>query len=225
MGSFGNGTQNNSAKSDMLEKLKGRTPEQQKVIKYFYDFGGCGCLRTKVMSDAQYDEMVQKVAKGTDWKQKAMNKIGVDEEQLKEIEPIHFEGYDFDEKEISVKYGKDNVWRSSAYQISWLFFSSEQVYLYQYTFNMDGNAKKEHTEEYFYKDITNFSTTSDTIEKDVPEKTGCLGSVEYVKKSVDYTRFALVVPGDKLYCSMSQSEDNEAAVQGMKAKLREKKNA
>lgn len=224
MGSFGNGTQNNNVNSDMMEKLKGRTPEQAKVIRYFFDFGG-GCLGPKNISDSEYDEMVQKVAKGTNWKQKAMNKIGLDEEQLREIEPIHFEGYDFDEENISVKYGKDNVWRSSAYQISWLFFSSEQVYLYQYTFNMDGNAKKEHTEEYFYKDITNFSTTSDTVEKNVPEKTGCMGSVEYVKKSVDYTRFALVVPGDKLYCSMSQSEDNETAVQGMKAKLREKKNA
>lgn len=218
------GQNSKSAQSDMMEKLKGRTAEQQKVIRYFFDFGG-GCLGPKIISDTEYDEMVQKVVAGTDWKQKAMNKIGVDEEQLREIEPIHFEGYDFDEENASVKHGKDDVWRSSAYQISWLFFSSEQVYLYQYTFNMDGNAKKEHTEEYFYKDITNFSTNSDTVEKNVPEQTGCFGGVEYVKKTVGYTRFALVVPGDKLYCSVTQSEDNEAAVQGMKAKLREKKNA
>ena len=90
---------------------------------------------------------------------------------------------------------------------------------------MDEEGKKEHTEEYFYKDITNFSTTSDTVEKEVPEVSGCNNNVEYVMKSVDYTRFALVVPGDKLYCSMDQSDEYEAAIQGMKAKLREKKNA
>ena len=35
----------------------------------------------------------------------------------------------------------------------------------------------------------------------------------------------LVVPGDKFYCSMEQNDYTERAIQGMKAKLREKKNA
>ncbi len=207
---------------DLKDRLKGRSPNQQKVIKYFAGEGGC---LSKGLSDAEYDEMVRAVVNGTDWKQKALSKIGLDEDQLKEIDPIHFEGYYFDEKKTYAKYGADKKWRSSAYQISWLFFSADQVYLYQYTFNMDEEGKKEHTEEYFYKDITNFSTTSDTVEKEVPETSGCNNNVEYVKKSVDYTRFALVVPGDKLYCSMDQSDEYESAIQGMKAKLREKKNA
>jgi len=207
--------------SDLKDRLKGRSPEQQKVIKYFA--GENGCL-SKSITDAEYDEMVRAVVNSTNWKQKALDKIGLDEDQLKEIDPINFEGYYFDEKKTYAKYGSDKKWRSSAYQISWLFFSADQVYLYQYTFNMDEEGKKEHTEEYFYKDITNFSTTSDTVEKEVPEISGCNNNVEYVMKSVDYTRFALVVPGDKLYCSMDQSDEYESAIQGMKAKLREKKN-
>ena len=207
---------------DLQKLLKGRTTDQQQVIKYFMGAGGC---LSKGLSDSEYDSMVQRIAKGTDWKQKALNKIGLDEDQLKEIDPIHFEGYYFDEKKTYAKYGDDRIWRSSAYQISWLFFSADQVYLYQYTFNMDEDGKKEHTEEYFYKDITNFSSTSDTVEKQVPETSGCNNKTEWVNKSVDYTRFALVVPGDKLYCSMTQSDENETAIQGMKAKLREKKNA
>ena len=36
---------------------------------------------------------------------------------------------------------------------------------------------------------------------------------------------ASVVPGDKMYCAMQQTPESERAVQAMKTKLREKKNA
>jgi hypothetical protein len=84
---------------------------------------------------------------------------------------------------------------------------------------MDEDGKKEATEEYFYKDITNFSTSSDTVETpfyDEKSKTTIL-------KNVDSNRFALVVPGDKFYCSMEQTDYTERAIRGMKAMLREKK--
>lgn len=156
-----------------------------------------------------------------DFKQKALNKIGLDESELQEIEPVSFEGYWFDEKKTFSKYGKDKKWRSSAYQISWLFFSSTQVYLYQYTFNLDEDGKIEKTEEYFYKDITNFQTISDTIEAPTwdPKKD------KFILVNINKNRFAVTVPGDKFLCSMEQNEYTERAIQAMKAKLREKKNA
>lgn len=205
---------------DIKRLCKGRTTEQQQVIKYF--LGGGGCMSSGI-SDEQYESMVMAKAKSMDFKQKALDKIGLDESQVNEIEPVHFEGYWFDEKKAYAKWGKDRKWRSSAYQISWLFFSSTQVYVYQYTFNMDEDGKKETTEEYFYKDITNFSTSSDTVEKEVLDKVSCKGEATYIRKNVDSNRFALVVPGDKFYCSMEQSDYTERAIQGMKAKLREKK--
>jgi len=204
--------------------LKGRNPEQQSVIKYFLGSGG-GCLSmfSSGLTDEQYEGMVMSKAKATDFRAKALGKIGLDESQVNEIEPIHFEGYLFENKSAYAKPGTDGKWRSSAYQISWIFFSSTQVYVYQYTFNMDEDGRKEQTEEYFYKDITNCSTASDTVEKTVVEKSGCKGDEKVTRKNVDSTRFAIVVPGDKFYCSMVQSEYSEKAVQGMKAKLREKK--
>ena len=175
------------------------------------------------MTDAEYDAMVRAKLNSMDVKKKALAKIGLDESQVNEIEPVHFEGFLFDERNAYALLGKDRVWRSSAYQISWIFFSDTQVYVYQYTFNMDEDGKKEATEEYFYKDITNFSTVSDSVEKEVVDKVSCTGKTTYVRKSVDSNRFALVVPGDKFYCSMEQSDYTERAIQGMKAKLREKK--
>ena len=42
---------------------------------------------------------------------------------------------------------------------------------------------------------------------------------------IETTKFQITVPGDKLWVSMKASEQNEACVQAMKQKLREKKNA
>jgi len=209
-----------SKKAEMDRLLKGRTPEQQKVIKYFFGAGGCF---SKGMSDDEYESMVMAKAKSIDFKQKALDKIGLDESQVNEVAPVHFEDYLFDDKKAYARRGKDGIWRSSAYQISWLFFSSAQVYVYQYTFNMDEDGKKESTEEYFYKDITNFSTSADSVEKETVGKVSCSGKAEFVRTSVETNRFALIVPGDKFYCSMKQSDYAEKAIQGMKAKLREKK--
>lgn len=200
--------------SEILKRMDGRTPEQKQVIKYFYNWGGC---LEKKLKDEEYDEMIKALIKSMDFRKKALSKIGLDESQVSEIEPVNFEGYRFDEEKTLAKYGMDKVWRSSAYQVSWIFFSSSQIYVYQYTFNMDEDGKKESTEEFFYKDITNFSTSSDTIEKYVMVK----GKSE--RKSVDTNRFAIIVPGDKFYCALDQNDATERAIQGMKSKLREMK--
>jgi len=206
--------------NELKNDLKGRNAEQQKVIKYFYGVGGC---LSKGLKDEEYEAMVMQRVKSTDWKQKALKKIGLDESQVNEIEPVHFQDYVINEKSRYVRRGKDRKWRSSAYQISYILFSSSQIYVYQYTFNMDSDEKKERTEEYFYKDITNFSTTTDTVEKEVLEKTSCKGEPSYKRTQVETSDFAIIVPGDKFYCAMEANDYSERAVQGMKAKLREKK--
>ena len=211
-------------KSELKSALKGRNPEQKKVIKYFYGEGGCLSFISPGLKDADYEALVQSHIQGQDFRKKALGKIGLDESQVNEIEPVHFEGYLFDDKNSYAKWIKDKkIWVSSQYQITWIFFSSSQIYIYQNTFNMDNDVKKEKTEEYFYKDITNFSASTDTVEKWVLDKVSCKGESSYARKNVDENRFAIVVPGDKFYCAMDANEYTERAIQGMKAKLREKK--
>ena len=200
------------------DRIKGRNDDQKAVIRYFCNEPAC--LSKKPMTDEEYDSMVLKVLNSNDYKQKALGKIGLDEDQVQEIEPVHFEGYQFDKQSLT-KLGKDGKYRSSKYQVSWLFFSATQVYLYQNTFNMDEDGKKESTEEYFYRDITNFSTSSDTVETPFYDAK----KDETFLKNVDSNRFAITGPGDKLYCSLEQNDYTEGAIQGMKAMLREKKNA
>jgi hypothetical protein len=185
------------------------TAEQQTAIKYFKTPEGCiGTLLNMLfgVSDETYDAMVSAKRQSYNPKQKALNKIGLDESQVNEIPPVNFEGYDF-EKSNYVKKGKDNRWRSSRYQTTWLFFSDAQVYMYSYAFNLDSDEKNERTEEYFYKDIVNFSTASDTVDK--------------AGQKVESHRFKLVVPGDQF--SVAMTGDAESVLQAMKQKLREKK--
>ena len=190
----------------------GKTAEQKEVIRYFLIDG---CLRKK-WTDAEYDAYVAKTI--PDLKQRGMDKIGLDEEQLKEIEPVHFEGYKYED--CYQKKGNDNMWRSSRYEVTWLFFSDTQVYLYQKSMSLDKDNIKERTEEYFYKDITNFSTVSESKKVSIKNSEGNTEQID-----IDTTQFKLVVPGDSFLCAMEQNDYTERAIQGMKAKLREKKQA
>lgn len=203
--------------SEVKQRGKNRTSEQKMALRYFLNDG---CLQKKP-SDQEYDNLVRSMVaekKLTD-PQTALDKLGVDESEVTEVKPLFLEGYVFGDKNTYAKIGKDNEWRSSKYQVSWIFCSATHVYLYQYTFNTDEDGKKIATEEYFYKDITNFSASSDTVETPYWDKK----EKKVVLKNVDSTRFRITVPGDSMYCMMNQTEENEAAVKGLKAKLREKK--
>jgi hypothetical protein len=197
--------------------LKGKTAEQKQVIKYFMD---TGCLAALFgMKDEVYEEMVQTRINGLNLKQTALGKIGLDEDQVNEIAPIFLHGYNYDSDSLT-KFGKDGRSRSSKYDAAYLFFSDTHVYMFVHTFDMTSGAKKESTEEYFYKDVTNFSTSSETVE--VKLVSGCNGN-KVSFKPIEYNRFGLIVPGDKFYCSTSGVPDAEKSISGMKQKLREKK--
>lgn len=206
----------------MNAAMKGRTPEQKQVIKYFYGAGGC--LGGK-LNDEQYESLVMSKIQGVDFKRKALNKLGLDESQVTEVRPLEFRGYYFNPKKTYSKWSMSmRKWVSSAYQISWIFFSGEQVYIYQYTYHMDEDTKQEKVEEYFYKDITNISASSDTEEFYVPDKVSCNGTATYARKNVETSNVSFVVPGERFNCAMTTAtEENEQSVQAMRAKLREKK--
>ena len=204
------------ANMEISKICKGKTEYQKKVIKYRH--GGVFVLGK--MTDADYDQHVQNVIAKLNTKQRALNKIGLDEDQLREIDPVFFEGYSSENAFV----GKDDKLRSTKYETAWLFFSDTQVYMYSYKMDMMSDDKKESTEEYFYKDITNFSTSAETIEA-FKTKTGCFGSSEKEKVNREFSNFGLIVPGDKFRCSTSNVKNLDQSVNAMKQKLREKKNA
>lgn len=229
MGMFGNAV--NQAVADAAAKqqemnmlLKGKTPEQQSAIKFFYGADG-GCL-SKGMTAEQYQEKVRVRLQGLNTKQMALKKLGIDEEEVQEIAPVTFEGYVFNDKvDNLVKRATASTWVSSEYQITWLFFGEKELFIYQYSFSMTSDSKRENTMQYFYQDVTNFAAASETYQKIVSEpKGGCQGGSEYMQVSTDADEFKIVVPGDTLRCSMTPTDSTDAAIRGMRNKLREMKN-
>ena len=206
MGCFGSGDPN---KALIQEACRGKNEEQRKVIEYFCKQEGC---LSKNMTDDEYMSLVLKKRDSMNFRAKALSKIGLDEDQVNEIAPAMFEGFVF--KNAYAKKRANGYWVSSAYQVAWVFFSSTQVYIYRYTFNMDEDKKSESTDEFFYRDVTSFSTSSET------ETAHGLGDKKF---EVESNKFCMVVPGDKLYVSMDGVADSESIIQAMKQKLREKK--
>jgi len=98
-------------------------------------------------------------------KSRALEKLGIDEEQAREIEPIHFGFYCSEEipgamYPVRYKVGKDDRLRFSNYRAAIFFFSSDQVYYYSRTFSLLEDEKLETTDECFYGDIVSVCTAS-----------------------------------------------------------------
>ena len=203
-------------------QLKGRTADQQKAILYFLGGTG-GCLGTKPCTDEEYDAMVKARLSSVGTKEQALDRLGIDIAQVSEIDPVRLEGFNYTKQRI--RRGNDNILRSSGYQITWLFFSSDQVYAYQYVFALDDDAKNVRTEEYFYRDITNFSTKTNTVEYNKPVGGGCLSQPSTQRSTEDVDVFRLVVPGDSFEAPMSSSDYTQKAIRAMQQKLRDKKSS
>lgn len=219
----------------MLDGIKGaleeakieRNKEQQRIFEYLTEEPH-GCFK-KWMTDEKFAKLIDTKLEALKLKDKAMSKIGLDIEEVNEIAPVNF--VDFVLEDAYVRKTEFGDYVSNYIQSTWLFFSSTQVYLYTYTLWLDRDKKKEDTLEYFYKDITAMSTSSkESKTKSVLsyKKGGCFGGKKVSLANteiIETTKFQLTVPGDKLLVSMKASEQNEACVQAMKQKLREKKNA
>lgn len=219
MGLFGRKAQNESESgivSTYIDKF---------VETYFTSEYKTGCLnKNKDDLDKGYDDFVLKNINEKATKEIALKKIGVDETQINEVTPICFQGYEEDAGVLS-RYGLDGRFRTSQYSVTWIFFSNSQIFVFKIFMDLLTHKTKIVTNEYFYKDITNFSSrfSSYEYEKAVMEK-GCLKPKLSVDlKKVEIQKFAIIVPGDEFYCSVTGVADIERIIQGLKQKLREKK--
>lgn len=161
-----------------------------------------------------------------DFRQRAFNKLGVEEEEIALADPIEFWGWDFDarlddEKNLSAQYvrGKDNVWRSSEVFIGGFYFSEDVVHYYYKIVSLVSDATIEGTEEYFYKDIVSVKTESKNVAKRDP-RTG----VEDPKVRMRYETFVLRNSGgESTVCSVRDPKTAEAAVAAFRSLLKQKK--
>lgn len=116
------------------------------------------------------------------------------------------------------RWGKDGRIRTDANEITWLFFSIDQIYIYTVRFNLtEDSKKKESTQEFFYSDIVSVSISTTSVEMN--ESKGFGGK----ETSVDTEQFKLVVPGDQMFFAFTSNDAVSASVKSMKDLIREKK--
>lgn len=169
--------------------------------------------KKKFISDADYDRSV--ATNLVNIRDRALNKLGIDPDEVKEIEPIHFSSFRYAGC-TRHKTGEDGYVRTDVYESVTLFFSQNEVHCYTYNFNTLENKEKESTDVYFYQDIVSVSTTSETatFEDSVSGKT----------QEINYEAFQLVTTGGtKLTVGIKDQETAQRSINAMRALLRAKK--
>lgn len=168
-------------------------------------------------TDEEYDNICS--SQCNNMTQKALNKLGVDEDEVKEIAPIVFDGYCYSGFD-KFKQGKDNKWRTNKYQAVQLFFSANEVHVYTYTFTTTEDKKTESTDVYFYKDIVSVSTATETAKLKETVK----GKTE--DKDVEFECFKLTTAGGTAFeVSVRDSDSAQRSINAMRQLLRAKKQA
>ena len=165
-------------------------------------------VNKRKMTDAQYEAIVKEQLKAME--QRALDKLGIDIDEVKEIAPIVIDGYNYDNFTM-YKKGKDGVWRTNMYKVIYLFFSQNEVHSYTCEFCTTEEQKKEFTDVYFYQDIVSASTESSTATFKNGEK-------------VQYESFKLTTSGGtSLFVSISDSDHAQRSISAMRQLLRAKK--
>lgn len=148
-------------------------------------------------------------------KARALTKLGIDEDEVNEIAPISFHGYDY--TKAMIKKGKDGKYRSNKYKAVMFFFSNNEVHAFTYIFSITENNQKESTDVYFYKDIVSVSTQTDGTEYSVGKGKS---------SQFDYESFTLTTTGGtSVSCSVRNIDDAQRSINGMRSLIKSKKMA
>jgi hypothetical protein len=172
-------------------------------------------------SDGDIDRMCKERVSSI--KETALNRLGLDPDQVSAADPIVVSGYDIDAKNSEIKYrkGKDGVYRSSQYKVTVFFFSAEQVHSFFQTFSLIKDEHFDSTDEYFYRDIVSVSTAQMKVE--IPLGMNVQG--KNVKKvHINYDYFKLMTSGgNSIEAAFDKSEDINRSVSAMRNLLKIKK--
>lgn len=234
---------------------KGKNPEQCKAIDYLCtpdedEAAKKGCFKKKKKkkkkgcfskSDAIWDmtdycNHVQVTVNALNLKQRAIEKIGLDESQISEIPPVVLSSFVFKNanvKKLFCKSEESNIkgeYRnvSNQYSVTWIFFSATQIYTYTYTFDTMSDDSWEYTRDFFYSDITCIRTEHEVEERIYSRSKGCglffwKKNVEYFHNNRHWDTLQITVPNDFYSFTCKTTDTIEQSIQAAKAMIREKK--
>ena len=224
---------------------KGKSKEQCACIDYLVrpidPFKKKGCLQKKgccgkgsVMTMDEYIQHVQDLVNRLNLKQRAIEKIGLDESQINEIPPVLITAFEFDGEGVYVQQEEGDIkgtFRSvsNKYKVTWIFFSNTQIYTYTYTLDTISDDRFELTRDFFYTDVTCIRTAHTVKEKIITRRDkgcrGCLKKPQYIHANIEWDTLQIVVPSDDYAFTCVTDDSIEQSIQAAKAMIREKKQA
>lgn len=176
----------------------------KKTVKY---------LPAKVMTDEEYEALVDKRIEGMDIKQMGLDQLGIDADEIKDVTPLVFQDNAFTPESLHVFNPQTNKVHSSTKSVTYVYFTDKQLLTYTVTFDMCCNAQTEESNELFYHDVCDVASK---ISKNVMDT----GSEKF-----EYCSITFSVISTNASISVSMGGDNERlnSVQAMKQKIRERK--
>ena len=209
---FGNVAASDAARKALMITLKkGKRDEQKRCIDFLFSPSdkakkGCGCLSKGEMTMEDYCLHVQRLVDGLHLKEKAIEKIGLDESQISEIPPVVLSSFIYKGDNVYTKYEETEVegeykYVSNKYTVTWIFFSATQIYTYTYVLDTISDDALETTRDFFYSDITCIRTEHEVEEKIYEKKKGCgclfmKKKVKYIHNNKHYDTLQITVPND-----------------------------
>ena len=168
--------------------------------------------------DHEFDLYYQRTVEQMRLRQTAMSKIGISEEQLADVEPFFIYGSILSGAQDWFRTDASGVIRADHNEITWLFFSKDQVYLYNIKFRLTTPKKTETTQEFFYTDIVSVTIGSESTSVD---SRNCVDGLS--SSAIEVEKFKLIVPGDKMSFAFTSNDGVSGSIQAMKNKIRDKK--
>ena len=167
----------------------------------------------KLMTDAEYEALVAKKIEDMNIADLGLERLGLDRDQVKEINPIVITDKVIKKHSFTVRNKDDKSVHSSTQHVTYLYFTDEQLFVYKIQFDMCCNVQEEWASEFFYKDICDVSSyTSRNIIK--------LDDFQFEYSTIS---FNIIASNSQIGFDLAGDSDRVASIQGMKQKIREKK--
>ena len=168
----------------------------------------------KVMTDAEFEQLVDAKIEAMNIAQLGLDRLGLDPDQVKEIHPIILRDKVIEKDYSFTVYNEDDYSaHSSTQHVTYLYFTDEQLFVYKIQFDMCCNVQDEWAHEFFYKDICDIqSYTYKNILK--------FDKFEHEYSSV---AFSIISTNSQIGFEIDGDNENVGSIQAMKQKIREKK--
>lgn len=168
-------------------------------------------------TDHEIDRQAELLMGDLQWQ--ALDKLGLDQDEVKLIDPIVVGGPYFGSlgRAWSVKRGSDGVIRSSNVEGVVIYFGEHELHSYKYQVSLvEPNERRASTDEYFYRDVVSVSTQSQS------ERVPMVGGNA---ETINFEVFQLTTSGGTSIRSANSdtSDSTSRAIQGARQLIRERK--